>query len=117
MPSKLRLTKARIEAGEHALHVRMEFVNESGGELGPGGLRFVAVDKRDEEIKMSAAHLWPVAAGETVTIVSHLGNAMWDARTIRLKSLAYVELSGRVSPLASSVAIGMMQGTKIESES
>ena len=117
MPSMLQLKAAKIETGEHLVHVRLSFVNTTGEELGPGGLRFIAVDKSGQEQKVSATSFWSTADGETIQVVAHLGHAIWSERTVRLQSFAYVEFSGRILDLASTVTVGFMQGTNIKNES
>ena len=117
MPPMVHLTEARVDHGQHTAGVRLALVNKTTNTLGPGGVRFLAVDKRGGEHKLSAFHLWPVPAGETIVVYAHLGNVMRDFRTVRLKSFAYVEFSGPIHELPVSVAVGLMSGTKIEYES
>ena len=117
MSAPLCLSNVRLDSGEHTVHLRLAVTNRSGQELAAGGVRFIAIDKQGVRHKESVPWLWPIASGETISVVAHLGNGLWDQRTIRLESFAYIEFSGRIQDIAGAVSVGVMGGTKIENES
>ena len=109
------ISAATVRNGDLFTHVELTLTNTSSSELGIGGLRFEALKSSGDVVPISAANYWPVPPGGSISFVAVIPMGKPWVRAVRLKGFEYVETSGRVIPLDSSLDIGMLGGVTMTS--